>query len=430
MNRRKFFCTTAAIGATSLAPAFTTGAIQSQNRNTTIAGIEFWNLSGTRGPNEGFVGWIQSNPVHVYEGYGPSKPSKEEKGLQATGALYLKIITNDGPEGLYGPVDFDTAAIVERHLKSQLIGRDALAVETNWDQLYRMYRHSRAGLYMMALSAVDNALWDLRGRYYNAPVYQLLGGPTRDKVEYYASCLGYSMEPEMVKERCKLIQDQGYKHQKWFPRYGVGQGAAGLKKNVELVRVLRETLGDETNLMFDAFNGWDLDYTLDWAREVEQYRIGWLEEPFMTNQLELYEKLAAETTIPIATGEHIYNRWEVLGFLKNHSLSVIQADPEWCGGVSELVKICNLASAFGVKVIPHGHGLHAAMHVIASQSPAVCPYGEYLMNIMDTTGFQKHFFEKNPPVTLNGTIALSNRPGFGIEWDVSKIEKKEKISFT
>lgn len=151
---------------------------------------------------------------------------------------------------------------------------------------------------------------------------------------------------------------------------------------------------------------------------------------FMTNQLELYEKLAGKTTIPIATGEHIYNRWEILDYLKTQSLSVIQPDPEWCGGVSELVKICNLASAFGVRVIPHGHGLHAAMHVIASQSPAVCPYGEYLINIMDPSGFQKHIFEKHPPVTSNGRIALSDRPGFGIEWNETKIEKKEKLNFS
>jgi L-rhamnonate dehydratase len=429
MNRRRFFNTTAALSA-SLIPSFSLGAIAPAIADMTIAEIEFWSLSGEREPNEGFLGWIQPNPLYVYDKFGAPRPGEEEKGPQRTGALYMKIIAKNGLEGLYGPVDNDVAVIVNSHLKSFLIGKDALACETIWDQLFRRYRHSRAGLYMMAISAVDNTLWDLRGRYYNAPVYRLLGGPTRDNVEFYASCLGYSVEPELVKKRSLLIKNQGYRYQKWFPPYGSGDGTSGLNKNIELVKVLRETLGEETDLMFDVFNGWDLDYAVNWAREVEQYRVSWLEEPFMTNQLELYEKLARKTTIPIATGEHIYNRWEILDFLKTQSLSVIQSDPEWCGGVSELVKICNLASAYGVRVIPHGHGLHAAMHVIASQSPAVCPYGEYLINIMDPSGFQKHIFEKHPPITSNGRIALSDRPGFGIEWDETKIEKKERLSFS
>jgi L-rhamnonate dehydratase len=253
----------------------------------------------------------------------------------------------------------------------------------------------------------------------------LLGGPTRNDVEFYGSCLGFSVEPEAVKQRCLKVQKMGFRSQKWFFAYGSGDGPAGLIKNIELVKVLRETLGNETDLMFDTFMGWDLDLATAWAKEVEQYRPRWLEEPFMPNQLESYEKLAEETSVPIATGEHLYNRWEVLEYLKTKSLSVVQADPEWCGGVSELVKICSLASAYGVQVIPHGHNLTAAMHVIASQSPAVCPVGEYLINKMDN----HYMFEKNPPTILKGRITLDNSPGFGIEWDESKIEKKQKVSF-
>ncbi len=346
--------------------------------------------------------------------------------MQPHSALYIKIISKVGLEGIYGPIDTESAIVIERQFKTLLIGMNALAGELIWDKLYRYNRHSRAGHYMMAISAIDNALWDLRGKYFNAPVYKLLGGPTRNEVEFYASCLGFSVEPEAVKKRCLQIQNQGFKYQKWFFAYGSGDGAAGLKKNIELVKVLRETLGFETELMFDAFMGWDYDFATAWAKEVEQYRPRWLEEAFMPAQIELFEKLAAETTIPVATGEHIYNRWETLEYLKTKALSVIQTDPEWCGGVTELVKICNLASAFGVQVIPHGHNLKATMHVIASQSPAVCPFGEYLINKMDNN----YMFEKDPPIVKNGRIALNSKPGFGIEWDESKIEKKQKVSFT
>jgi L-rhamnonate dehydratase len=427
MNRRNFFTTATVLSAVPVFSSFAGSySLPKSEKGNVISEIEFWEFSGMRNPSEGFVGWIQSKPSQVFNNALPDPANwKEETGKQPYSALYIKIITKDGPEGIYGPIDKEAAIVVENQLKTVLIGMDALAGEMVWEKLFRNNRHSRAGHYMMAISAVDNALWDLRGKYFNVPVYKLLGGPTRNDVEFYGSCLGFSIEPEAVKQRCLKVQKMGFRSQKWFFAYGSGDGPAGLIKNIELVKVLRETLGNETDLMFDTFMGWDLDLATAWAKEVEQYRPRWLEEPFMPNQLESYEKLAEETSVPIATGEHLYNRWEVLEYLKTKSLSVVQADPEWCGGVSELVKICSLASAYGVQVIPHGHNLTAAMHVIASQSPAVCPVGEYLINKMDN-----HFlFEKNPPSIVNGRIALNNRPGFGIEWDESKIQKKQKVSF-
>ena len=426
MNRRNFLNTTAVLSAASTLPLNALSSKSGSSERCLISEIEFWQLSGMRNASEGFVGWIQSNPSQIFEESQPNPANwKEEKEKQPYSALYIKILTKDGLEGVYGPIDTEAAIVIERQLKSRLIGMDALAGELVWDTLLRHNRHSRASHYMMAISAVDNALWDLRGKYFNAPVYQLLGGPTRKDVEFYASCLGFSVEPEAVKKRCVQIEKQGFRYQKWFFAYGSRAGTLGLKKNIELVKVLRETLGDDTDLMFDAFMGWDFDFALSWAKQVEQYHPRWIEEAFMPAQIELFEKLAKETTIPVATGEHIYNRWETLDYLKTNSLSVVQTDPEWCGGVTELTKICNLASAFGVQVIPHGHNLKAAMHVIASQSPSVCPFGEYLINKMDNN----YMFEKNPPVISNGRIALSVKPGFGIEWDESKIMEKKKMVF-
>ncbi len=111
----------------------------------------------------------------------------------------------------------------------------------------------------MGISAIDNALWDLRGKYYNAPVYRLLGGPTRAKVRAYGSALGHSVEPGPMRRRCLEFKQQGFLHQKWFLPYGPGSGNGGLAKNVAMVRNLREALGDEVDIMFDAFMGWDLD---------------------------------------------------------------------------------------------------------------------------------------------------------------------------
>ena len=342
--------------------------------------------------------------------------------LQLTGknkrkALYLKVCTNCGLSGLYGPIDNEVAMFVDRFFKRTLIGHDPLTYEAYWDKMFRASRHSRGGHYIMALSAIDNVLWDLRGRIFCLPVYRLLGG-SRCKVRAYASCLGFSQEPSMMRAKAKELKRQGYRHQKWFVRdRGPDFGPEGVEEDVKVVRLLREAVGDDVDLMFDAFWKWDLNYALAWARRVEQYNPRWIEEPFQTANLDAFIELSRETSIPVATGEHFYGRWDVHKFLKNDAIMVVQADPEWCGGVSELVKMCTLASVHGVNVIPHGHSIHAAMHVVASQPVEVCPLVEYLIQKMS----DYYDFEKHQPKPVDGMLELPNRPGFGIELDESKI---------
>ena len=144
----------------------------------------------------------------------------------------------------------------------------------------------------------------------------------------------------------------------------------------------------------------------------------WIEEPFQTANLDAFIEFSRETSIPVATGEHFYGRWVVHKFLKNDAIMVVQADPEWCGGVSELVKICALASVHGVNVIPHGHSLHAAMHVVASQPERTCPLVEYLLQSMPS----RHWCEKDPPRPVNGIMTMPEGPGFDIELDESVVE--------
>jgi L-rhamnonate dehydratase len=273
---------------------------------------------------------------------------------------------------------------------------------------------------MMGISAVDNTLWDIRGKYYGVSVYRLLGGPTRQSVEMYASCLGFSLEPDAVRKRALAIKNEGFRYQKWFMGYGSGSGPEGMRKNVELVRILRETVGDDTELMFDAYSGWDQDYALEWAHQVEQYRPHWMEEVTHPEKIESFAQMRRSTTVPIAAGEHFYGRWEVEHYLEAGALSVVQADPEWCGGTSELVKIGAVASLHDVPVLPHGHSLRAAAHVICSQSPMTFPLGEYLINKM------RHYyhFESNPLVVEKAHIALPTGPGFNVKLDPAKIESQ------
>ena len=135
-----------------------------------------------------------------------------------------------------------------------------------------------------------------------------------------------------------------------------------MRKNVDLVRTVREAVGDDVELMFDVYWGWDLTYVLEWAKQVEKYRPRWIEEATQAEKIGTFVQLRRGTSIPVASGEHIQGRWEVYDYLKEGALSVVQCDPEWCGGTSELIKICAVASLYDVPVIPHGHSIHAALH--------------------------------------------------------------------
>ena len=318
---------------------------------------------------------------------------------------------------MYGPIDKEAAIVVDEQLKPYVLGKDPLAGEAIWDQMHRSNRHSRAGLYMMGISAVDNAVWDLRGRYYDTPVYRLLGGPTRSSAEAYCSTLGYSLQPESVRKRSAEFKAMGFRNQKWFLAYGPGDGLAGMQKNVSLVHDLRESIGYDVDLMFDAFQGWSQDYAISWCKQVEQYRPRWIEEAFHMDKLESFVTLRRSTSIPVATGEHFYGRWEVNEFLKAGAISVVQADPEWCGGLSELLKIISVASLYDAQVIPHGHSIHAALHAVVSQSPMTCPLVEYLYSKMQSY----YHFEKHPPAPVQARVLpFRSGPGLGLSSTLRK----------
>ena len=400
-------------------------ALLAETKPLKIAAIEIEELRGHREAERGVNQQYQVNPLFIYDDQRPA-PYKDaaaaSKTNPATSAIYLRIRTAEA-DGYYGPIDKEAAIVVDQQLRGFLMGKDALAGEKLWDELYRSNRHARRGHFLMAISAVDNALWDLRGRYFKTPVYRLLGGPTRDRVEAYASTLGYSLEPEKAQRRAVLLKEEGYRYQTWFLAYGPGDGPEGMRKNVEIVRLLREAVGENVELMFDVYSGWDLSYTLAWAHQVEKYRPRWIEEMTQAEKIGAFAELKRGTTIPVASGEHIQGRWEVYDYLQAGALSVVQCDPEWCGGISELVKICTLASLHDVPVIPHGHSIHAALHVIASQSPAVCPLAEYLVLKMRSY----YHFEKAVPAPVKAHFALPDTPGFGIEFDPAKVEAQERM---
>ena len=145
---------------------------------------------------------------------------------------------------------------------------------------------------MLGISAIDCALWDLKGRWLNQPVFRLLGGPTRESVPAYASMLGFAvLDFGRVRERATEYKAVGYKAQKWFFRRGPMSGAEGMRKNVELVRTLRETLGDDYDIMLDCWQSFDPIYAVELAERITEDRLWWLEECVMPDRIDSYRRI-------------------------------------------------------------------------------------------------------------------------------------------
>ncbi|MCX7014630.1 MAG: mandelate racemase, partial [Candidatus Sumerlaeota bacterium] len=200
----------------------------------------------------------------------------------------------------------------------------------------------------------------------------------------------------------------------------------GLRKNLELVRTLRETLGPDAELMFDCVQGWDLPFALDAARGMMAFQPTWLEEPLPAGHVSGFARLKRETGVPLAAGEHLYTRWDVKPYLEAGALDYVQADPDWTGGITELTKICALAAAYDARVVPHGHHVIAALHVVASQSPGLCPKLEFLLRHLE----RMQFFQKTILRPENGWLPLPTAPGLGIDLDESKIESRRALEWS
>ena len=376
---------------------------------------EFW--------EERLVRPVDIYPEHKNEG--AHRLPKIDETHYAMRALFCEVETDAGVSGTGGPVSPDQAFTILTQLAPLMVGHDPLATERIWDRLYRSMVHGRKGTPMMALSAVDCALWDLRGKWAGMPVYRLLGGPVRDAIPAYASALGYSLEPEKVRARASEMVAQGYRATKWFFRHGPTDGVAGIAKNVELARTLREAVGPDVDIMLDAWMSWDVPYTLAMARRLEPYHPRWIEEPVLPDKIDQYAEIRRNSVVPISGGEHEYTRWGIKALLDARAVDVLQPDIYWAGGLSEMVKICALASAYDIPVIPHGHSTPASLHLIASQPVTTCPLLEYLVKWNEVN----QFFLKNPVKPVDGVIHLRDTPGIGMELDADKIQKRKEIAF-
>jgi L-alanine-DL-glutamate epimerase-like enolase superfamily enzyme len=386
-------------------------------------------LFRVRGPYSGPTfppGDRQAQALDRYPEFNQPRPNPAPSGApQQLSAIYVEIQAGADISGLFGPIELAQAFVIAQSLRPFLLGRDPLATELLLDQLLRLDRHGRSGLFVTAISAIDCALWDLKGKVWGQPVYRLLGGPTRPRVPAYASMLGFSIEPAAAVEVARAYQAQGFSAQKWFFRYGPGDGAEGMERNIALAEALRAALGPRYPLMFDAFMGWDLPYATAMVRALAPLNPTWMEEPVPPERIAALRQIRQAASVPIATGEHVYTRWQAKELLASEAVDVLQVDPDWTGGISELVKICALASAFEVPLIAHGHSLLPALHVAAAQSPQTVPMVEYLVRYQET----KQFFHTSIERPSAGEVSLPELPGLGFALDETKITARETVAF-
>ncbi len=371
-------------------------------------------------------GHRQAQAMDVYpelsRGEGWAQAAGEPRPI---GELYVEVQTDEGVTGLFGPIEDAQGYVIDHFLRPFLLGRDPLATEALLDQMLRLNRHGRSGLFMTGVSVLDCALWDLKGKAWGQPIYRLLGGPTRPAVPAYASMLGFSIEPEAAAQTAREYQAMGFAAQKWFFRYGPGDGEAGKVKNLAMAQAVRQAVGLHYTLMFDAFWGWDTTYALEMVKELAPLRPWFVEEPVPPERVGSLRKIRQASSSPVATGEHVYTRWQVKELLVNEAVDVLQTDPDWTGGITELVKICALASAFEVPLLAHGHSLLAALHVAGSQSPSTVPMVEYLIRHQEA----KQFFHCPVYRPENGLIKLPTLPGLGLVLDEQRIISRERVKF-
>ena len=268
---------------------------------------------------------------------------------QLASALVVTIKTDQGVVGHgLGGGGAAGKAIVDGHLKNLLLGMNPLDIELLWDQMYSSgAMYGRKGLFVMALSGVDNALWDVAGKTMNQPVYRLLGGATKERVPSYFT----SGNPE---EGLKL----GFEHFKLPVRDGVHEGRAGMDRTVGILREARQTIGPDRSLMIDVLLKWDdVAYTKEMARRLEDVRLYFIEEPLSPDNILGYAELCRDVRgTLIASGEHEYTHYGFELLFHHNAVQVAQPDPTWSGGVTSLRKIGAMAAARGVPFIPHRGG--------------------------------------------------------------------------
>lgn len=331
------------------------------------------------------------------------------------GWLVVEVETDAGLVGLGNAAlsPHVTKAVIDRHLRPILVGENAFDVAWLWERMYRQTMpFGRKGSGMAAISAIDIALWDAVGKALRQPLFRLLGGRVKDRIEVYASRL-YAQPLDDLAREAAAYRDAGFRAMKLRFGWGPRDGAAGMRRNVDLVRVVRETVGDDVEIMADCFMGWTLEYARRMLPLLAPFGLKWLEEPLPADEIDGYAQLRAMNLVPIAGGEHEFTLRGFREIVERRAMDYLQFDTNRVGGPTQAHKICALAEAFGAAVVPHAGQMHN-YHVVMANAAA--PIAEYFPKVPVEVGNELFWYVfDGEPVASNGFVELRDDvPGLGL----------------
>ena len=343
-------------------------------------------------------------------------------------ALIVRVETDAGITGIgevdsnpmaaKGAIDGPFSHTTACGLAQVVLGEDPFETEKIWYKMYRANIYGgRRGVGIHAMSGMDMALWDIKGKALGLPVWKLLGGGFQQRIRCYASSL-FGPTPRKTAELARRYRDQGFTAVKfgWDP---MGRDE---KADIALVREARRGLGDEADLMIDAGLVWDAATAIQRARAFAEYDIFWLEEPLRPDDYEGYRRLSEATDIRIAAGEEESNRLSFLDLMDKGRIDVVQVDLTRCGGFTEAMKIASLAWDRGLMVANHGFTTYinvaAALHWLASIPNAlICEFvAEEKTNL-------REFVTRQKLRASDGYLDVPCEPGLGVELDEEAIRR-------
>ena len=339
----------------------------------------------------------------------------------------VKITCSDGTYGWgegYGPANILESGI--EFLKAQVLGENPLHNEVIWNKMYRKtLDFARRGVLVASMSAIDIAIWDIKGKLLNQSVGSLLGGVQRKYVVPYATGMYFTEKDNLTKDfevEAKLYLEKGFKAIKM--KVGLG-----ISKDVSNVKYLRSIIGYDIKLMIDSNHAYTYTEALELSKKLEKYEISWFEEPVSPEFYEQYAELRQKTTIPIAGGECEYLRFGFHQLLMNKSVDIIQPDICACGGLTEAKRIASLASTYGVDIVPHtwgsSIGIHVALHFISNLEslPGRMFSPDFLLEFDQTENALREQLTFPKLEMKNGKIQVPSSPGLGLEVNEDELHK-------
>ncbi|OKO94226.1 Gluconate dehydratase [Geobacillus proteiniphilus] len=362
------------------------------------------------------------------------KITKFETFLVPPRWLFLKISTDEGISGWGEPIVEGRAGTVRaavEELSDYLIGKDPLAIEEHWTVLYRGGFYRGGPILMSAISGIDQALWDIKGKYFNAPVHQLLGGPVRDSIRVY-SWIGGD-RPSDVAEAAKKAKETGFTAVKMNATEELQyiDSFKKIEEAVERVAAVRQVTGDEFGIGIDFHGRVHKPMAKILAKELEPYHPMFIEEPVLPEHNEALKEIARHSNIPIATGERMFSRWDFKTVLSDGYVDIIQPDLSHAGGITEVRKIAAMAEAYDVALAPHCPlgpiALAASLQVDAVSYNAFIQ--EQSLGIHYNQGNDLLDYLVDPSVFeyRNGYVKIPQGPGLGIQINEEYVREMAKV---